>query len=591
MANRNYPTLLSVVTLTAADNVLAIKQGGTTYECVITAGSYFLRGDGTSTDLCKAIKDAIEGEIGGTWTVGVVFDVDATNPSAVVTISNASAFQLMFADVLNTFDSAILGFTDANTSSAASAASTLSSICVWVSPQPCAADDRFSVGENRQTRRLDGTSRTVHRASPFDQRTMRFELIDATRVFAADAALENDAASSYERFWQRSRAGGRFELHFLNTTSASETTLTAASSSTLEGVYSLDVSSINDWAPSRPHPGLDIYNFQIAMRDVGPSTASSGAVVPDSSVLGVIGIENGGTGADNAVGALANLGGVSTSRTLTGTAPITIDGVSGSAKDLSANRTIAHADSGVTAAQNPTRIAGFKNGLTTADAKGHVTALAAVEPFLDIKYSRLGMFSNTGHFSNTSTSALAQEVGLSSGVFPIVRVAANSPSTQMVHRWCGTSGSDMPIIMGGSFGVITRQVIRLSSLPASGTTIDVFGLMNTLSGGSLPSDGVYWAYDSTRSANWLCVTSNGGTRTITTTSIFVGDGIWQDFRIEVAADLSSAKFYSGDTLIATHTTNLPSSSTGMTITCGIYRTQATAGINLLGLSRVYGATF
>lgn len=279
---------------------------------------------------------------------------------------------------------------------------------------------------------------------------------------------------------------------------------------------------------------------------------------------------------------------VPSTRTVTGTAPITVNGVSGTGQALSSDLTVAHATSGVIAAQSPSAINAFKRPMTTVNSFGHVTSLAYVETFLDLHYTRIGVFTDGNVFSNSNFSTLGQEAGTSGGIFPIIRVGVSSANTQGVHRWCATGGSDMPILFSGVHGIITRQVVRITNLPASGTTIDCFGLMNVLSGGSLPNDGVYWAYNTAVSPFWLCVTASGGVRTITTTNKLVTDGEWVDLRTKTSRDRSAAEFYWGDEYITSHGTNVPATTMGLTITISAYRTLATAGINLIGVSLVWG---
>lgn len=280
---------------------------------------------------------------------------------------------------------------------------------------------------------------------------------------------------------------------------------------------------------------------------------------------------------------------VPSTRTVTGTAPITVNGASGTPQTLASDLTLAHATSGVVAAQSPSAINAFKRPMTTVNSFGHVTSLAYVETFLDLQYTRIGVFTDGNVFSNSNFSTLGQEAGTSGGIFPIIRVGVNSISTQGVHRWCATGGSDMPILLSGVYGIITRQVVRITNIPASGTTINCFGLMNVLSGGSLPNDGIYWAYNSAVSPFWLCVTASGGVRTITITNKLVTEGEWVDLRTKTSRDRSTAEFYWGDELITSHATNVPATTMGLTITISSYRTLAIAGINLIGVSSVWGA--
>jgi hypothetical protein len=101
--------------------------------------------------------------------------------------------------------------------------------------------------------------------------------------------------------------------------------------------------------------------------------------------------------------------------------------------------------------------------------------------------------------------------------------------------------------------------------------------------GVAATDGVYFLYDeggvhagSTASANWQCVTSSNGTRTFTTTSVPVSTSVFADMEIRVNDNSSSAEFYLNGTLVATHTTNIPSGTARATnLNAQIYKTIGT----------------
>ncbi len=87
---------------------------------------------------------------------------------------------------------------------------------------------------------------------------------------------------------------------------------------------------------------------------------------------------------------------------------------------------------------------------------------------------------------------------------------------------------------------------------------------------NIPS-GIFFSYDeggiqfsAAASPNWKCYTrASGGTVTVTTTSIPVVDGQWYKLRIDINADGTSVTFYVDGALVATHTTNIPSSTTAI----------------------------
>ena len=63
------------------------------------------------------------------------------------------------------------------------------------------------------------------------------------------------------------------------------------------------------------------------------------------------------------------------------------------------------------------------------------------------------------------------------------------------------------------------------------------------------------------SANWRAVTTDTGTRTFTDTGVAVNAGAFIKLKIVVNANASSVEFFIDNTLVATHTTNIPSGNT------------------------------
>lgn len=89
-------------------------------------------------------------------------------------------------------------------------------------------------------------------------------------------------------------------------------------------------------------------------------------------------------------------------------------------------------------------------------------------------------------------------------------------------------------------------------------------------------DGIYFLYDSqgittgsAASGNWQIVTSSNSVRTFTTTTVAIDNTNLQKLRIDVNAAATSVEFYINDTLVGTHTTNIPSGA-ARTTGSGIY---------------------
>ena len=91
----------------------------------------------------------------------------------------------------------------------------------------------------------------------------------------------------------------------------------------------------------------------------------------------------------------------------------------------------------------------------------------------------------------------------------------------------------------------------------------VTGFGNAATNGS-EQNGAIFTYDeggiqngTIASPNWQCVTSVANVRTLTTTTTAVTAGAWVKLRIEVNAAATSVTFFINGTLVATHTTNIP----------------------------------
>jgi len=70
------------------------------------------------------------------------------------------------------------------------------------------------------------------------------------------------------------------------------------------------------------------------------------------------------------------------------------------------------------------------------------------------------------------------------------------------------------------------------------------------------------SYGTNASLNWQCVTMNNATRTLTTTSIPVVANQWYKLRIIVNAAATQITYFIDGTLVATHTTNIPTFALG-----------------------------
>jgi len=97
-------------------------------------------------------------------------------------------------------------------------------------------------------------------------------------------------------------------------------------------------------------------------------------------------------------------------------------------------------------------------------------------------------------------------------------------------------------------------------MPRAGTTtmgVKIGSLRNT---GQVPelSNDVYFSFVPGTSPNWRCVTKNTAGATITTTAVAYELNTWYVLQFRRVG--ASFQFYINHTLVATHTTNLPTAA-------------------------------
>jgi hypothetical protein len=94
-------------------------------------------------------------------------------------------------------------------------------------------------------------------------------------------------------------------------------------------------------------------------------------------------------------------------------------------------------------------------------------------------------------------------------------------------------------------------------------TADRSGGAGPASSGASSATGIYLRYDSgiDVTAFWRAVTCDGTNATVTTTTAAIAASAGYELRIEVNTAITSVRFWVGDVLVATHTTNIPAGST------------------------------
>ena len=112
-----------------------------------------------------------------------------------------------------------------------------------------------------------------------------------------------------------------------------------------------------------------------------------------------------------------------------------------------------------------------------------------------------------------------------------------------------------------------------------------FGLQDQRFSATL-THGIFFTYDRVTATTWDGKTRNSGTSTTVTGGTVVAD-TWVTLRIVVAADGGSAEFFINGSSIGTSSTNMPSTSTSLRGSLGIYKTAGTTATNFMYLDYIY----
>jgi hypothetical protein len=166
------------------------------------------------------------------------------------------------------------------------------------------------------------------------------------------------------------------------------------------------------------------------------------------------------------------------------------------------------------------------------------------------------------------TSAACSPTGVLSQDFQVVGLISCSTGSTATGRAALTTDSAAFLLGNGT----TTFEARVTFSEASNVTNryqGLIGIFDTYTGIN-QSDGVWLLYDeggvttgSTASANWQCGSASNGVRTFSTSTVQVTNDLNDNLtnvKIVVNASATEALYYVNDTLICTHTTNIPSGS-------------------------------
>jgi len=133
---------------------------------------------------------------------------------------------------------------------------------------------------------------------------------------------------------------------------------------------------------------------------------------------------------------------------------------------------------------------------------------------------------------------------------------AGAASANDYARVTREHGDDVAVEIG--IGTYLLDIISyIELLPNIGAFTDTFvGIFNSKNGLEL-DDAISFFYDESHT-NWQCITRKAATETITDSGVALTNATKYNLKIRLNAAGTSAKFFINKTLVATHTTDIPS---------------------------------
>jgi hypothetical protein len=191
---------LGLTVETGVNDVIIINDGSDR-TCTIAAGRYFVTGDGSSSDLLKAVEDALNNSASAlTFTVALVANAGSTRGQTLTT--GSGSFYYKWASGSSTFYRLALGYSAAtNTANATTQTSPYSSACVWYPEREGIVS--LSETENVITwqESLSGAVDS-HKIATRTHYTATYEPVDRTLVNVADIGLAGVLDHPpFETFW------------------------------------------------------------------------------------------------------------------------------------------------------------------------------------------------------------------------------------------------------------------------------------------------------------------------------------------------------------------------------------------------------
>lgn len=261
----SYPVMLGAVVVTLANQRLRFREAALAVVSVdLPVGIYYLRGDGTASDLCAVLATALSAAYAGgnTYTVTVAQNVNTLTSHTLLTITatGANTFGVVV-DGVQTFDMALIGIVASTANNATAKVSTRSCAAAWASNDAYAILEPFSERVASVTRAASGRVSGVSRSERMQSWRVSLGFVHLSRTFVVDALAF--ASDTLEAFIERFGAGASLEMHDVPISSG--TVLTARTSSTLVDVVHFSQDALTTYEPQAIGAGVPLYSITLTL--------------------------------------------------------------------------------------------------------------------------------------------------------------------------------------------------------------------------------------------------------------------------------------------------------------------------------------
>lgn len=257
----SYPIFLGLVRISSANRRIVFDEGGADLNADIATGDYYVRGDGTASDLLKAIADALNAAGALTYTA-VIGDVraDAADASMQIVVGHDDVANIGLFKAGSTFDEGLIGFSGAQSGSAAYP-STLSPSAVWVAPCPHRELEPIRTMAGAVTTTLTGRVKGLARSAAMRMWSLDMFAVREERVLTDRNTT--DPTATLEAFFDSYGHGAALEVHDVDINTG--TTLDLPTSSTLVDVCHFTQDTLERFAPERLAAGTPLYSFALML--------------------------------------------------------------------------------------------------------------------------------------------------------------------------------------------------------------------------------------------------------------------------------------------------------------------------------------